>query len=279
MPNKLYRLSRTWGKGVLLSCQWWWWWWDEEEHALHRRDLVVTRWLGQISQCLCCPKVCDAAAPQHQQDAKCQEEKGSLDDLEEVDSEEIEGQVDDLAGKLLDSCPKNDLVVFVDSHLLQGSEEKADGSFSSLLQEANLVPWLPLQIVLLERKLKPMRSKVEVFTREELLPENTTIKKGEKAAKPRQWLHKSKGPLSSSKSGWKGSTMIKKADKKLMQHLIDSGEIWDILGHFVEKLLDEVVIELQKLISGALNNEKERQRFAGAIKGEHFPCLLGKHRQ
>ncbi|KAF8431673.1 hypothetical protein L210DRAFT_3507776 [Boletus edulis BED1] len=196
MPNKLYRLSRTWGKGVLLSCQWWWWWWDEEEHALHRRDLVVTRWLGQISQCLCCPK-----------DAKCQEEKGSLDDLEEVDSEEIEGQVDDLAGKLLDSCPKNDLA-------------------------------------LLERKLKPMRSKVEVFTREELLPENTTIKKGEKAAKPRQWLHKSK--------------VAKVAGK-------------------VEKLLDEVVIELQKLISGALNNEKERQRFAGAIKGEHFPCLLGKH--
>ncbi|KAF8452154.1 hypothetical protein L210DRAFT_3499216 [Boletus edulis BED1] len=185
--------------------------------------------------------------------AKCQEEKGSLDDLEKVDGKEVEGQVDDLASELLDSCPKNDLVVFVDSLLLQGSEEKADGPFSSLLQEAkqlepdicwkisNQKAQLNSQIQSSSmafpshgpfgRKLKLMRSKVGVFTRGKLFPENTPIKKGEKAAKPRQWLHKPK-----------------------------------------EKLLDEVVIELQKLVSGVLNNEKERQRFAGAIRAFSLPA-------
>ncbi|KAG6370120.1 hypothetical protein JVT61DRAFT_12420 [Boletus reticuloceps] len=67
---------------------------------------------------------------------KCQEEKASLDDLEEIDDEEVEGQAGDLAEELLDPCIKNDLAVFVDSILLQGLDEQADGPLSSLLQEA-----------------------------------------------------------------------------------------------------------------------------------------------
>ncbi|KAH7904056.1 hypothetical protein BJ138DRAFT_1107144 [Hygrophoropsis aurantiaca] len=114
----------------------------------------------------------------------------------------------------------------------------------------------------------------------------------------------SQGVLATS-TGWQGKGLVSKGG---MQQHIASGEVWESLSKFqkvpyngaplfvfdeTERLLiirlskanfhDEIIgsllVEIQRLVQGSIENETTRLKFRKQVRGEHFACLLGIYRQ